>query len=43
MGGWKSSEMVRRYAAPAQMAKHAAIVGNLLSGTNTAQGDPKPV
>ncbi len=43
MDGWKSSEMVRRYAhlAPAQMAKHAAIVGNLLSGTNTAQCDPK--
>jgi len=40
MGGWKSSEMVRRYAhlAPAQMAKHAAVVGNLLYGTNTAQG-----
>ncbi len=44
MGGWKSSEMVRRYAhlAPAHMAKHAEIVGNLLGGTssvtNTAQG-----
>jgi integrase len=40
MGGWKSTEMVRRYAhlAPAQMAKHAAVVGNLLCGTNTAQG-----
>jgi len=40
MGGWKSSEMVRRYAhlAPAQMAKHADVVGNLLYGTNTAQG-----
>ncbi len=39
MGGWKSSEMVRRYAhlAPAQMAKHAAVVENLLRGTNTAQ------
>ena len=39
MGGWKSAEMVRRYAhlAPAQMAKHAEVVGNLLSGTNTAQ------
>jgi integrase len=39
MGGWKSSEMVRRYAhlAPAQMAKHAEVIGNLLCGTNTAQ------
>lgn len=44
MGGWKSSEMVRRYAhlAPAQMARHAEIIGTLLSVasevTNTAQG-----
>lgn len=48
MGGWKSVEMVRRYAhlAPAHMAKHAEVVGNLLSVanevankvTNTAQG-----
>lgn len=40
MGAWKSSEMVRRYAhlAPAQMARHAAVVGDLLSVTNTAQG-----
>ena len=40
MGGWKSSEMVRRYAhlAPAQMTKHADVVRNLLYGTNTAQG-----
>jgi hypothetical protein len=39
-GGWKSAEMVRRYAhlAPAQMAKHADVVGSLLYGTNTAQG-----
>lgn len=39
MGGWKSSEMVRRYAhlAPAHLAKHAAIVENLLCGTNSAQ------
>lgn len=39
MGGWKSAEMVRRYAhlAPAHLAKHAAIVENLLCGTNTAQ------
>ena len=39
MAGWKSAEMVRRYAhlAPAQMAKHAEVVGNLLSVTNTTQ------
>lgn len=39
MGAWQSAEMVRRYAhlAPAQMAKHAAIIGNLLGDTNTAQ------
>ena len=39
MGGWKSAEMVRRYAhlAPAQMAKHAAVVGELLRGTNPSQ------
>lgn len=38
MGGWKSAEMVRRYAhlAPAQMAKHAAVVGALLHDTNAA-------
>jgi len=40
MGGWKSAEMVRRYAhlAPAQMARHAEKVGNLILVTNTAQG-----
>ena len=40
MGGWKSTEMVRRYAhlAPAHMAKHAEIVGTLLCVTNTVQG-----
>lgn len=39
MGGWKSSEMLRRYAhlSPARMAQHAEVVGNLLCGTNTAQ------
>jgi integrase len=44
MGGWKSAEMVRRYAhlAPAQMARHAAVVGALLHDTNTAQGEGKP-
>jgi integrase len=33
MGGWKSAAMVRRYAhlAPAQMARHAAVVGSLLA------------
>jgi hypothetical protein len=44
MGGWKSAEMVRRYAqlAPAQMAKHAAVIGALMHDTNTAQGVQKP-
>lgn len=39
MGAWQSAEMVRRYAhlAPAQMAKHADIIGTLLGDTNTAQ------
>lgn len=41
MGGWKSPLMVRRYAhlAPAQMAKHAAVVEVLLCNdvTSTAQ------
>jgi integrase len=39
MGGWKSAAMVRRYAhlAPAQMARHAAVVDGLLRGTSTAQ------
>jgi integrase len=39
MGGWRSAEMVRRYAhlAPAQMAKHAAVISALLHDTNTAQ------
>jgi integrase len=43
MGGWKSAEMVRRYAhlAPAQMAKHAEIIGTILNDTNTSQGDRK--
>lgn len=33
--------MVRRYAhlAPAQMDRHASMVGNLLYGTNTAQAE----
>jgi hypothetical protein len=39
MGGWKSEKMVRRYAhlAPANLAKHAQVVGELLEGTNLAQ------
>ncbi len=42
MGGWKSVDMVRRYAhlAPAQMAKDAAVVGAMLAethDTSTAQ------
>jgi integrase len=39
MGGWKSEKMVRRYAhlAPANLAKHAQVVGRLLEGTNLAQ------
>ena len=41
MGGWKSQEMVRRYAhlAPAQFAKHANVVQNLICGTTTAQSE----
>lgn len=33
MGGWKSAAMVRRYAhlAPAQLARHAAVVDGLLT------------
>jgi hypothetical protein len=41
MGGWKSAEMVRRYAhvAPANMVKHAAVIDALLHDTITSQGD----
>lgn len=41
MGGWKSQEMVRRYAhlAPAQMVKHAAVIGDMLHGTIAAQSE----
>jgi integrase len=44
MGAWKSAEMVRRYAhlAPAQMAKHPAVISALLHDTNTAQDGPAP-
>lgn len=43
MGGWQSSEMVRRYAhlAPANMSQHAEVVGSLLYGTNTSQTEIK--
>ena len=39
MGGWQSSEMVRRYAhlAPEQFGRHAVLVDEMLNGTNTAQ------
>jgi integrase len=38
MGGWKSAEMVRRYAhlAPAQMARNAAVIDSLLHVTTTS-------
>ena len=41
VSGWKSPEMVRRHAhlAPAQMARHAEVVGGLLHVTITAQRD----
>jgi len=41
MGGWKSAEMVRRYAhlAPAQLAKHAELIGMILGDTNTSHAD----
>jgi integrase len=47
MGGWKSAAMVRRYAhlAPAQMARHAAVVSGLLAGGQTGvsqSGDGSP-
>jgi integrase len=39
MGGWKSAEMVRRYAhlAPAKMARNAAAIDDLLNVTTTSQ------
>ncbi len=39
MGGWKSAEMVRRYAhlAPAQMARNAAVIDSILHDTTTSQ------
>jgi integrase len=45
MGGWKSAEMVRRYAhlAPPQMARHAAIIVSLLHDTNASQRRPADV
>jgi hypothetical protein len=39
MGGWKTVAMVRRYAhlAPANMARHAAVIDDVLHVTTTAQ------
>jgi integrase len=39
MGGWKTAAMVRRYAhlAPANMARHAAVIDDVLHVTNVAQ------
>lgn len=39
MGGWKSAEMVRRYAhlAPAQMARNAAMIDSMLHVTPASQ------
>lgn len=39
MGSWKSADMVRRYAhlGPAQMSRHAEVVGRILEATNLSQ------
>lgn len=39
MGGWKTEKMVRRYAhlAPANMARHTAVIDDVLHVTTTAQ------
>jgi integrase len=39
MGGWKSGDMVRRYAhlGPAQMSRHAEVVGRILKATILTQ------
>lgn len=39
MGAWQSTEMVRRYAhlAPEKFGSHAAVVDNMLYGTNSTQ------
>jgi integrase len=39
MGGWKTAAMVRRYAhlAPANMARHAAVIDDVLHVTTAAQ------
>jgi len=44
MGAWKSSDMVRRYAhlGPAQMVRHAEVVGRLLDDTNLSHALKKP-
>lgn len=41
MGGWKSGDMVRRYAhlGPAQMSRHAEVVGRILKATILPQTD----
>jgi integrase len=41
MGGWKSGEMVRRYAhlGPAQMSRHADVIGRILKATILTQTD----
>ena len=43
MGGWQSSEMVRRYAhlAPANLSRHAEVVSSILYGTNVPQHEIK--
>lgn len=43
MGGWQSSEMVRRYAhlAPANLSRHAEVVSSILYGTNVPQPEIK--
>ena len=39
MGGWQSSEMVRRYAhlAPANLSRHAEVIGSILRDTIVTQ------
>jgi len=43
MGGWKSAEMVRRYAhlALAQMARNAAVIDALLRVTAVCRANKK--
>lgn len=39
MGGWKTDDMVRRYAylGPAQISREAELVGGILKATNLTQ------